>query len=231
MPTRGAAIDATLLVIAKAPTPGKVKTRLCPPCTPHEAARIAEAALTDTLAAVSEANVRRTVIALDGEAGPWLPENFVVIAQSDGGLDRRLAAAFAATFGTGSGPVLLVGMDTPQLTAEHLRAACAALIAPGCDAVLGLADDGGWWSIGLHARDDAVFLGVAMSEADTGAAQAARLHDRRLAVTELGILRDVDTFADAQMVSQLVPRSNFARQVEIVAQRVTQAHAEHTEGR
>ena len=66
----------TLAVIAKAPVAGRVKTRLCPPCTPEEAAALAEAALRDTLAAMAAAAPRaawrRRVVVLDGAPGAWL---------------------------------------------------------------------------------------------------------------------------------------------------------------
>ena len=102
----------TLLVIAKEPRPGRVKTRLTPPFTPEEAAALAEAALADTLRAVAAAPARRRVLVLDGQPGPWLPPGFDVVPQCAGGLDERLAAAFAGC----DGPALLIGMDTPQVT-------------------------------------------------------------------------------------------------------------------
>lgn len=64
---------STLLVIAKEPRPGRVKTRLTPPFSPRQAAALAEAALVDTLLAVAAAPVRRRVLVLDGTPGPWLP--------------------------------------------------------------------------------------------------------------------------------------------------------------
>src|SRR5690606_12164251 len=102
----------TLLVIAKEPRPGRVKTRLTPPFTPGQAARLAEAALTDTLHAVAAAPALRRVLVLDGSPGPWLPPGFDVVPQGTGGLDERLADAFAPC----GGPALPLGLDTPQLT-------------------------------------------------------------------------------------------------------------------
>src|SRR5690606_23084798 len=63
-----------LLVMAKAPVAGRVKTRLVPPLSAAEAAAVAEAALADTLEAVAACGAERRVLALDGEPGPWLPE-------------------------------------------------------------------------------------------------------------------------------------------------------------
>ena len=73
-----------VLVMAKSPVPGRVKTRLCPPCTPAEAAALAEAALADTLEAVAACGAGRRILALDGAPGPWLPAGFEVVAQCQG---------------------------------------------------------------------------------------------------------------------------------------------------
>src|SRR5262249_62410375 len=85
----------TWMVLAKARVPGRVKTRCCPPCTPEQAAVLAEAALADTLATVAATPVDRRLLVLDGEAGPWLPAGIDVGAQARGGLDGRRTAAFA----------------------------------------------------------------------------------------------------------------------------------------
>ncbi|MFN2507027.1 MAG: DUF2064 domain-containing protein, partial [Acidimicrobiales bacterium] len=98
--------------MVKAPVAGQVKTRLCPPCTPAEAAALAAAALADTLAAVAACGATRRILALSGEPGPWLPPAFEVVAQCEGGLDRRLAHAWAVA----GGPGVQIGMDTPQVT-------------------------------------------------------------------------------------------------------------------
>jgi len=152
----------TLLVIAKQPVPGRVKTRLVPPCTYEQAAALAEAALADTLRTVLMAPAARRVLVLDGEPGPWLPPGFEVVPQCGGPLDERLAAAFAAV----RGPALLIGMDTPQVTPGLL-----AVDWEAADAVFGPAADGGFWALGLRVPDPALVRGVPMSTASTGASQ------------------------------------------------------------
>jgi glycosyltransferase A (GT-A) superfamily protein (DUF2064 family) len=194
----------TLLVIAKEPRPGRVKTRLTPPFTPEEAAALAEAALADTLAAVAAAPAARRVLVLDGRPGPWLPPGFEVVPQSAGGLDERLAAAFARC----GGPALLVGMDTPQVTPALLTVGF-----DGCDAYLGLAEDGGFWALGLAAPDPALVRGVPMSTERTGAVQRDRLLRAGLRLRALPPLRDVDTAADAHAVAATAPRSRFAAEL------------------
>lgn len=197
---------ATWVVIAKAPVPGRVKTRLCPPCSHEQAAQLARAALEDTLDAVVATPAAAHVIALEGVAPPWLPGRFHVVAQQGDGLDERLGAVFAAA----QGPTLIIGMDTPQVDATLLGEATARLADDDVDAVLGPAEDGGYWVIGLARPDPAAVLGVPMSEPHTLEAQRARLSELGLRVHELATLRDVDEIEDALAVATLAPTSRFA---------------------
>jgi uncharacterized protein len=194
-----------LAVIAKAPLPGRVKTRLCPPCTPTQAAGLAEAALRDTLAACLAVPCSRRLLVLDGEPGSWNDPGFELIMQRGGTLDERLAAAFEDA----SGLTLLIGMDTPQVTPELLAAGLARLADPEVDAVLGPALDGGYWAIGLRRPDPRAFLGVPMSTAGTGKAQLARLQALGLTVRLLPELRDVDHLDDARAAAAAARGTRF----------------------
>src|SRR5690606_31044813 len=142
----------------------------------------------------------RRVLVLDGSPGPWLPTGFDVVPQGTGGLDERLADAFARC----DGPALLIGMDTPQVTPELL-----AVDFTGCDAHFGPAEDGGFWALGLARPDPALLRGVPMSTATTGAAPRDRLLTAGLRVRDLPTLRDVDTAADAHAVAALAPPGRF----------------------
>ena len=204
---------ASLLVIAKAPRAGRSKTRLCPPCTPAEAAWLAEGALADTLAAVAATPAARRVLVLDGLLGDWLPPGIEVVPQGRGGLDARLAQAFAAT----GGPALLIGMDTPQVDPGLLTEALRTLGQPGVDAVLGPAVDGGWWALGLTDPHPADILGVPMSTPHTGAAQLRRLAARGHRVHQLPYLRDVDRIDDAWVVAAIAPHTRFAVRLAALA--------------
>ncbi len=204
----------TLAVIAKAPRPGLVKTRLCPPCTPFEAAALAEAALADTLDTLLTVRAAQYVIALDGPPGRWLPRRFSVVSQHGQGLGARLAHAFA----TIGGPTFLVGMDTPQLDATTVSAAVELLATAGTDAVLGPALDGGWWGLGLRRPDERVFRGVEMSTASTYAEQLRRLEELELHTHVLPPLRDVDDFADAVAVAEQAPATRFAQSLRALEQ-------------
>ncbi len=197
-----------LLVMVKEPQPGRVKTRLCPPCTPSEAADLAAAAIADTLEAVAACGADRRVVALEGEPGPWLPEGFEVIAQTDGSLGRRLDHAWAAV----GGPGLQIGMDTPQVDIALLDGALG-LLADGAPCVLGPATDGGWWAIGLQAAVPDLFEPVPTSRDDTGRLQRERCQALGLEVTQLATLTDVDHAADAIALAQAAPDSQFGRAV------------------
>ncbi|MEV6485989.1 DUF2064 domain-containing protein [Streptomyces sp. NPDC051576] len=194
----------TLLLIAKEPRPGRVKTRLTPPFTPVEAAALAEASLVDTLHVMLATPARRRVLVLDGTPGPWLPPGFDVVPQCGGGLDERLAAAFAGC----DGPALLIGMDTPQVTPELLTVDFA-----DCDAYFGPAEDGGFWALGLADPDPGLLRGVPMSTPTTGAVQRMRLSAGGLRVRDLPALRDVDTAYDAELVAASAPDGRFARKL------------------
>ena len=198
-----------VIVLAKEPVPGRVKTRLCPPCTPEVAAEVAAAALADTLAAACGAGADRVVLALDGRPGAWCPSGVVVVDQGDGDLDRRLTRAWEAT----AGPALQIGMDTPQVTAADLDRAMERLLAPRVDAVLGGAADGGWWAIGFRRPQPRAFLGVPTSRTDTGRRQLDRLGELGLRVGELPVRTDVDTWPDALAVALAHPGTAFARVV------------------
>lgn len=209
-PRRGPLLGrTTVLVIAKEPVPGRVKTRLTPPYTPEEAAQLAAAALADTLETVLAVPARRRVLVLDGRPGPWVPAGIDVVPQVAGGLDERLAAAFGGC----EGPALLIGMDTPQVTPALLALALGDDAWRDCDAWFGPAADGGFWALGLAAPDPGLVRGVPMSTAGTGAAQRRRLTDAGLRVRGLPGLRDVDTAADVAAVAAAAPYGRFAAAV------------------
>lgn len=202
----------TVIVVAKEPVPGRVKTRLSPPCTPEQAAELAEAALLDTLDAVVATRADRRVLVLDGRPGPWVPDRIEVVPQRSGSFADRLDGAWGDVVGDVQGATVQIGMDTPQVTPDLLSEALEGLART--PAVLGDAADGGWWALGLRSHLPGAFAGVPMSAPDTGARQRERLTD--LLGTEpgtLALLRDVDQFADAVAVAAVAPTTRFARTV------------------
>ncbi|MGI8430137.1 MAG: TIGR04282 family arsenosugar biosynthesis glycosyltransferase [Solirubrobacteraceae bacterium] len=200
------AAPPALIVIAKEPLPGVAKTRLSPPCSPDQAAALAQAALLDTLEAVARTPAQRRVLVFEGDARRWRTGGFEVIPQRGVGLAERLAAAFEDV----EGPALLVGMDTPQLTSQLLLEGLHALAQPTVDAVLGPSVDGGYWSVGLKSGCDRAFAGVPMSCEATWSRQRSRLVELGLRVHDQPVLRDVDTIEDARAVAREAPDSRFA---------------------
>lgn len=202
--------ESQVIVLAKAPVAGRVKTRLCPPCTPSQAAAVAAAALADTLDVVSAARVGRRILALDGSYAA--PPGWEVLPQRGSSLGSRLAHAFADSYRPGASTVL-VGMDTPQLSTRDLTDVFAGLNES--DAVLGPASDGGWWALGLRdGRDADVLNNVATSTATTGTDTRDALTSRGLRVASARIMTDVDCADDALAVAALCPpRSRFAATV------------------
>ncbi|WP_409462431.1 DUF2064 domain-containing protein [Amycolatopsis sp. GA6-003] len=215
-----------LLVVAKAPVPGFAKTRLCPPATPEQAAEIAASALLDTLDAAFATDGALTVVALTGdlseaargaEIGRAL-RKATVIAQRGWDFGTRLANAHADTAAVHAGlPVLQIGMDTPQVSPALLASAIEPVIAGDSHAVLGGAEDGGWWGLGLaDPRQAQVLTGVPMSRPDTGFRTRVALAGAGLRVGQLPMLSDVDTMEDALRVAALRPDSRFAAAVDAV---------------
>jgi glycosyltransferase A (GT-A) superfamily protein (DUF2064 family) len=194
----------SVIGIAKRPRPGRVKTRLVPPLTHTQAAAVAAAALRDTLRAVDATGADDRVLAFDGRMTGWLAPGWRAVRQPVGGLDERLAAAFGAA----AGPVVLVGMDTPQLRPEHL----AAFDPQHFDACVGLSTDGGYWAIGFAdpSHAPAAIRGVPMSTPHTGAVQLNRLACLGLRVQQLDALTDVDTIDAAHHVAAEAPDTEFA---------------------
>jgi uncharacterized protein len=210
-----------VLVVAKAPVPGLAKTRLCPPATPEQAAEIAAASLLDTLDAVHRTPGAEPVVAMTGDLDQAVRADelrstladWTVLAQRGQSFADRLAAAHADTAAAHPGlPVVQIGMDTPQVTPDLLAEAGDRLTGATTDAVLGPAEDGGWWVVGFRdARFAELLREVPMSSVDTGERTLAALRSADLSVTLLPCLSDVDTMADAVRVAGGLPDSRFAR--------------------
>jgi rSAM/selenodomain-associated transferase 1 len=215
------------LVVAKAPVPGQVKTRLGARVGDDVAAVLAAAALLDTIAACATAFDDRCHLALAGdlEDGVWADAiraalgSWHVFDQEGVTLGERLAHAHRTVAQVAPGPVVQVGMDTPQLTPSLLSEA-ADRVRPGVG-VIGPAHDGGWWLLGLTSPGAGeVLAGVPMSTRRTG-------FDTRRALTGWGIrvatartLRDVDTVEDAELVALDAPGTRFAEAWTRVGARV-----------
>lgn len=204
------------LVVAKAPEPGRTKTRLAAAVGAQRAADLSAAALLDTVKACSAAfGVERCHVSLAGSLDNAVDADRIrealagwhVHAQTGDGFADRLIRSHRQV----PGPVIQVGTDTPQVTAADLLE--VAELLKGADAVLGMAVDGGWWVLALHDPKAAECLrNVPMSSPETGARTLAALEAAGLKVALAGELRDVDQAEDAELVAQTAPSTEFARQ-------------------
>ncbi len=218
------AVRRVVLVLAKAPVPGRAKTRLSPPATPGGAAGVAAAALLDTLDAAAATPGARVVVALEGTVAEAVRAEEIdaalaghlVVPQRGDTLGERIAAAHADVAARFPAAVTVqVGMDTPQLDAGLLDEALRS-VETGAQAALGLALDGGWWALALRDPGRAgIITDVPTSTDDTGrlTLDALRSALGRDTVVDLPLLSDVDTADDAVRVSALVPHGRFARAV------------------
>ena len=209
--------DVTILVVAKAPRPGAVKTRLAADLGDVGAARVAAAALLDTLLAAGTVFNHR-VLALDGDLADTGDVDttairgelvgWQIIGQASGSLGDRLSRAHLESADLSLGPdgrsrrVMQIGMDTPQATPRLLADCAQALCGPDVDAILGPAEDGGWWVCGTSdATQAAALAGVATSRSDTGDRTLEALRRAGARVGQVATLRDLDTLDDAKVIA------------------------------
>lgn len=203
-------------VVAKAPEPGRSKTRLVPPLTPEQAAELQRALLLDTLDACRAGADEVAVLHAGGEGAAELARlvgpGVRLIEQEGRGLGDALSLGLCRL--AGEGPVALVSADVPGLPAGALARAFRAL-ERGADVVLGPALDGGYWLIAMREYHEAPFRAIPWSTPAVCAVTRSRCAEARLAVAELEPWRDLDTPADlgaalAELDPALAPRSAAA---------------------
>jgi rSAM/selenodomain-associated transferase 1 len=186
-----------LVVIAKEPVPGAVKTRLAPVLGANGAARVAAAMLEDTLAVMAQVDAARWVCFTPPEARTRmarLAPGCRLLAQVEGDLGDRLAACFAALLGGGAERVVIVGADTPHVSRGTFQAAFALL--DQVDVVLGPARDGGYYLVGAKAALPELFLGVPMGTEVVLQVTIQQAIHRRLRLGTVPMLRDLDRLED-----------------------------------
>lgn len=208
-----------LLVVAKAPVVGRVKTRLGRLLGMERAAQLAAAALLDTLAVcVAAYGADRCHLALDGDLADSERADDLLDATAGWRVHPQRGTDFATRLlhahedvATVSGaPVVQVGMDTPHLDGRTLTEAGHRLTQRD-EAVLGPAADGGWWLLGVGGPHLLAHLPeVPMSTGDTGELTRQALVRAGARVTHVETLLDVDEAEDARSVAAAVPGSRFA---------------------
>lgn len=187
-----------IILMARAPEPGRVKTRLAAEMGDEQALAIYRELAEGVAAALRKAGPRVTVSFTPTDAEPmmrdWLGDDFRYEPQGSGDVGARMASAIASRFAAGADRVVVVGSDCPTMTPEALRAAFSALA--DADVVLGPAMDGGYYLVGVSAPQDALFHDVPWSSGNVLRVSLERARDAGLRVTMLPEMRDIDTAAD-----------------------------------
>jgi uncharacterized protein len=191
-------MKTAIAILARAPVPGRAKTRLTPPLTPEGAAQVARACLLETLRRFPSAIELPFTLFIDGDPDASLVEAVRAAAvdltpQAEGDLGARLEAAFDALRARGAETVLAIGADSPTLDPARIAEAVAAL--EECDVVLGPADDGGYYLIGMRGERSGVLDGIPWSTGRTLEATLARARSLGCAVRLLPPHYDIDDLA------------------------------------
>jgi rSAM/selenodomain-associated transferase 1 len=204
----GAAVNCRVIVFAKAPTPGQVKTRLIPALGESGAAQLQRQLIERTLRIAVEAGLGTPELwCAPGPDDPFFAScantyDVSLRPQGEGDLGMRMARALALAPGAGSAGVL-IGCDCPVLTADYLREAAAALAA-GNDAVFGPVEDGGYVLIGAaRSPPPQLFESIAWGTATVMQETRVRLARNNWRWRELALLWDVDRPEDLPRLRQL----------------------------
>jgi rSAM/selenodomain-associated transferase 1 len=190
-----------LLIFARYPEAGKVKTRLAEGAGEHLALTTYAGMLLETLAlGIGQLKKRRAVTvwispaeAIDPFRRYWAPQ-FSLMPQAEGDLGVKLAAAFEETFRQGVKKAVVIGSDCPDLREKHLEEAFLAL--DDAPAVLGPAQDGGYYLLGLSRMIPSIFKGIAWGTEQVLDQTLERLGKLGICPALLEVLRDVDRVED-----------------------------------
>ena len=199
--------DNALVVMTKAPEPGRSKTRLVPPLTFEEAAALSRALLLDQMEHLTEFGGAKLFIAFAPESSaPWFrvitPQRFSCFPQAGAGLGERMRLVFENLFARGFGNVILIGSDLPPIPLQFFDSAYASLSAQR-DVVLGPSEDGGYYLVGMKRLIPGIFEEISWSRADVLIRTLEKINRASLRYELLPACQDVDTPGD--------PMSLYAR--------------------
>ena len=194
--------EGAIIIFAKAPVPGAVKTRMCPPLTPDEAASLHGSLVMDAVERTR--SLRGFDVFLACTPGMDHPFFQTLAARSrihlcdqvGEDLGQRMDHALTAVLTRGYAYALLVGTDIPNLSALHYQRAKALLQA--ADVVLGPTEDGGYYLVGAKHSVPALFADIPWSTGSVLAHSRDRAEQAGLVVGLLDSERDLDTFEDVQ---------------------------------
>ncbi len=203
--------------MARAPRPGAVKTRLCPPLTHAEAADFYGCVLQDVLDDLARSERWDTWVAYAERSRAYFARTArhatALLPQRGASLGERMHAVFGDLCGAGYRQVILVGSDIPTLSAASVERACDLLQRDGCDVVLGPADDGGYYLIGLNGPVEALFSGISWSTSSVLEQTVQKARRLSLRVHLVAGTYDVDVAEDLERLRRDVEGSAGLRAV------------------
>ncbi len=197
-----APLRPALAVMARAPSPGRVKTRLCPPLDAEQAAEFYECVLRDVLAELAPSARWDTWVAYAERSRDYFqqfPEpGIALLPQRGASLGERMHAVFVDLCHVGYRQVIIVGTDIPTLKAVSITIACDLLERGRSDLVLGPADDGGYYLIGLNRPEEGLFTDIVWSTATVLEHTLAKARQLGLRVRTVAGTYDIDVAVDLE---------------------------------
>lgn len=199
--------ECAIAIMAKAPTPGEVKTRLCPPLSYDDAARLYRCFLLDKIEQLKSLKLIAPALAYTPEeaeplfASLALP-GFLLIPQKGPDLGARLFNALDQLLSLGYAGAIAIDSDTPTLPLTHLEKACCLLSDPEIDLALGPSEDGGYYLIGLRSPQSELFDKMPWSTAEVFSETMRRARAKGLKVACLPPWYDVDTPEDLERLRE-----------------------------
>lgn len=204
-------VQTAVVIMAKVPQPGTVKTRLCPPLSPQTAADLYRAFLLDKIAQVRELTHAQATIAYTPEESRQvfaeLAPDCLLIPQQGDGLGERLLNSFAQCFAAGYTGVLAIDSDTPHLPTAYVQQAVDLVSLPQTDVVLGPTEDGGYYLIGLRAVYRELFLDMPWSTAAVVPETRRRAEALGLNIAWLPSWFDIDTAEELQRLQTMLAQT------------------------
>jgi uncharacterized protein len=205
--TRADEARSAVAIMAKAPRPGEVKTRLCPPLSPGEAAELYRCFLLDKIAQVNTLQRVAPAVSYSPADSRALFENltpahFILVPQYGDNLGARLLSTFDQLFHQGYTPVMVIDSDTPTLPTAYLEQALRLFVDREADVVLGPTEDGGYFLIGLRQSYQTLFEHMPWSTAQVTPETLRRAAQHGLTVACTASWYDVDTPNDLTRLAQ-----------------------------